>query len=193
MKTLTCTKCGGNFPLTDEFFYKHKSTKTGFHTHCIECIKEKQRSLRKDPEKREIARLRASKHWHSKPQEERSTICNERRLMQRFKRTPEWYEETLASQGGHCALCSTEPKEKRLNVDHDHKCCPCVGTRYTCGKCVRGLLCDICNQKLGFLENLMLDFPKGERYEVCEVDFRNMVSQDSWTHKALQYLRRYSA
>jgi hypothetical protein len=30
-------------------------------------------------------------------------------------------------------------------VDHDHTCCP---GEYTCGKCVRGLLCDDCNKKL---------------------------------------------
>lgn len=178
MPTKKCTKCEGEFPLNEKFFYKHNNTKSGFHTQCIECIKEIQRNLRKDPEKKETARLRASKHWHSKSQEERSTICNERRLMQRFKRTPEWYEETLASQGGHCAMCSAEPKEKRLNVDHDHNCCE---GRITCGKCVRGLLCDICNQRLGFLEQTLSD----------AMVFPYLVRAASWTARALQYLNKY--
>jgi hypothetical protein len=102
-------------------------------------------------------KVKAAKHnkWLSISQEERSAICNERRLKQRFKRTPEWYEKTLKEQGGHCALCETQPTIRRLQVDHDHGCCPCEGTRYTCGECVRGLLCEKCNTDLGRLEGFL--------------------------------------
>ena len=109
-----------------------------------------------------------------------------------FNRTPEWYEETLASQGGHCALCPAIPEGRRFQVDHDHKCCPTdkKSNRRTCGKCVRGLLCEGCNTELGSLERLMKDFPF-ERRDQAEVHLRNNVSPDSWTHRALQYLKRY--
>lgn len=49
----------------------------------------------------------------------------------------ERYEELLAAQGGHCALCPSTPKTRRLNVDHDHA----TGA-------VRGLLCHRCNRYL---------------------------------------------
>ncbi len=47
------------------------------------------------------------------------------------------YERLLTAQGGHCALCPTKPKSRRLHVDHDH----------ATGK-VRGLLCYRCNRAL---------------------------------------------
>ena len=47
------------------------------------------------------------------------------------------YDLLLANQDGHCALCPSEPKTRRLHVDHDHRT----------GK-VRGLLCHRCNRTL---------------------------------------------
>lgn len=51
-------------------------------------------------------------------------------------------------QGGHCAIlnCRATGKTRRLAVDHDHKCCP---GRTSCGKCVRGLLCNPHNEMFG--------------------------------------------
>ena len=75
-----------------------------------------------------------------------------------FKRSTEWYEKTLAEQGGHCALCETCPTEgRRFQVDHDHECCPTDRgkNRRTCGKCIRGLLCEACNTRLGYLEAIL--------------------------------------
>jgi len=96
-----------------------------------------------------------------------------------FKKSTEWYEETLKSQDGHCALCPTEPSGRRLQVDHDHKCCPSrrEGTRKTCGECVRGLLCEACNTRLGHLEKTLKD-TKGELRPLRE----------SWTARAMDYL-----
>lgn len=55
------------------------------------------------------------------------------------------YERMFAAQDGRCGMCD-EPSDKLLRVDHDHSCCP---GKFTCGKCIRGLLCDRCNSMLG--------------------------------------------
>jgi hypothetical protein len=60
------------------------------------------------------------------------------------------YEAMLAVQEGVCALCGQPPKTKRLAIDHDHRCCP---GHFSCGKCIRGLLCTKCNLFLGLIES----------------------------------------
>ncbi len=49
----------------------------------------------------------------------------------------EEYDRLLAEQDGHCALCPSVPKTRRLDVDHDHP----TGQ-------IRGLLCHRCNRAL---------------------------------------------
>ena len=66
--------------------------------------------------------------------------------------TEEKYNEIMQKQNFVCAVCkkpfiTSEPPR----IDHNHSCCP--GT-YSCGKCVRGLLCINCNWGLGsFYDN----------------------------------------
>jgi len=67
--------------------------------------------------------------------------------LQEYHLTPEEYEQKAKKQGDVCAICE-KPSKRRLTVDHDHKCCPKSGS--CCGKCVRGLLCSLCNSLLGF-------------------------------------------
>lgn len=74
-------------------------------------------------------------------------------LKRRFGLTPAEYDDLLARQGGGCAICGKTPEQngRRLPVDHDHSCCP---DRYrTCGRCIRGVLCTPCNNRLGVLED----------------------------------------
>ena len=85
---------------------------------------------------------------------------------------PEVYEAALARQGGACAICRTTSPggQGRFHLDHNHACC---GRKYTCGKCVRGLLCYACNSGIGLfqddprilyltLEYLGYDIPDGQ-------------------------------
>lgn len=73
-----------------------------------------------------------------------------------FKLSKEDYGILLVEQKGVCAICgqpetrlSSSGKPVSLSVDHDHSCCP---GRSSCGKCVRGLLCERCNRSIGLME-----------------------------------------
>lgn len=59
--------------------------------------------------------------------------------------TEEDYFDLLFLQDEKCAICgTTEPGYGNyiFSVDHNHKCC--IGD-FTCGRCIRGLLCTSCN------------------------------------------------
>jgi hypothetical protein len=50
---------------------------------------------------------------------------------------------------GRCYICNEKETNKRHSLDHDHNCCPGI---YSCGKCIRGILCHRCNTTLGFIK-----------------------------------------
>lgn len=65
-----------------------------------------------------------------------------------YKIELEQYQELLDNQNGRCAICQTETPggTGTFHVDHDHSCCPGI---FSCGRCIRGLLCAACNLLLG--------------------------------------------
>lgn len=115
------------------------------------------------------------------PQRQRNIV-----LRSKYKVSPEWYETKLQEQDGGCGICHGDNGERPFAVDHDHNCCSPFQKRQSaikaCGKCNRGLLCSVCNQRLGYFEQFLeaLD----ESYE---------LKANSWESRALQYLARYSA
>ena len=95
--------------------------------------------------------------WNSRPKLDLKTIYRKSRLKKRFKLSLEDYENILIAQDYKCAICKAPQADikKSLSVDHDRTCCP---TDYSCGGCVRGLLCDRCNFGIGYFkddENLL--------------------------------------
>lgn len=67
-------------------------------------------------------------------------------LKNKYGLTLDAYAAMFDAQGGRCAICRREPREGyALSIDHDHNCCP---GKETCGECIRGLLCVVCNSFL---------------------------------------------
>lgn len=169
-----CSKCGIEKEATKENFHVEKLSPDGLRKDCRECRNIKRRERRE---------------WETNKNPEYDRIKD----LRRYGVTVEWYDKKLTEQGGHCALCDFTPEEhfRRLNVDHDHACCKAKrGTRgRTCGECTRGILCNACNQKLGYLEQTLRDLANPS---TGEVDLRNSLDKSSWTARALQYLKRYT-
>ncbi len=78
--------------------------------------------------------------------QDRESCSRRGERLRRYSLTLADVERMRANQGDRCAICQ-QPAEK-LVVDHDHACCPKAKT--SCGKCVRGLLCQRCNVALGY-------------------------------------------
>jgi hypothetical protein len=55
------------------------------------------------------------------------------------------YDTYIEMAKDGCNICG-EFTERHLQVDHDHKCC---NSTRSCGKCVRGIVCNRCNQAVG--------------------------------------------
>lgn len=70
------------------------------------------------------------------------------------------YEDLIEAQGFRCDICKLEFKSTP-NVDHDHKCCP--GWK-SCGECVRGLLCKLCNAALGAFQDDLTTLKEAIKY-----------------------------
>jgi hypothetical protein len=135
-----CAICGAVKPLS-EFSVGAKASKGGKGSYCRPCAAERQREWRvANP-----GRIREHRQQHN---ERRKPARPAQRIKQTYGITLEDYERILESQQGGCGICGG-PRNgpgKRFHIDHDHTCCPWVGS---CGKCIRGLLCGNCNTMLG--------------------------------------------
>lgn len=122
----TCTGCFEEKELSEFYFYTNRQGKSVPQARCKVC--------------RRTAQLEHQKTSPTYKDSHRRAV-----LKHRYGVTPEWYDETLAAQGGHCALCpATVPggRGEFFSVDHDHET----------GR-VRALLCHMCNTGLGWYEN----------------------------------------
>jgi len=116
-----CTKCKKELPVTD--FYKESSKKSGYKSHCKQCILNKRKESYNDPAQ---YKRRIENHWRK----------------QGIECTVEHYEVLYEQQNGQCGICGAIENRNgtRFCVDHCH----------TTGK-IRGLLCHDCNTSIGKL------------------------------------------
>lgn len=97
---------------------------------------------------RNLDRERANKRrWREENPESNAAARQRHRAAQPWRGhhlSRQRYNEMLAAQDFRCAGChqSLDEYGRPFDVDHDHGCCD---SRYSCGKCIRGLLCRSCN------------------------------------------------
>ena len=74
----------------------------------------------------------------------------------------EQYNKMLVEQNYGCALCGgVNASGRALSIDHDHSCCP---GKTGCSKCVRQLLCHLCNAGIGFFRDDPELLDKAKKY-----------------------------
>jgi len=144
MEEKECFNCHVTKPLSE--FWKKEGRKYGRHHVCKPCAQAQDRSRYLHNKTYRKNKLTKAKEWES-------INGRTRKLKYLYGLTPEQFDQIMAKQGGVCAICKKE--SSKFCVDHDHSCCP--GKGKTCGKCVRGILCDRCNLMLGFIENSLLE------------------------------------
>lgn len=125
-----CTNCKTGKEATD--FYKNSTLRGGFSRKCKECHK------------------KTCREWDKNNKDRRDIICKISRLKTQYGMTYEQYKEMLEEQDYRCLICGKKQGDEDLCVDHNHKCCPTI---YSCGKCVRGLICRPCNSGLGHFKD----------------------------------------
>lgn len=126
-----CYRCTQIKPLDE--FVKDKSKSGGHKYVCCPCMG----GLRRD----RLARLKAED-----PAKFREVYGYQR--FRNYRISADQFQEMVRAQAGECAICRRTGVP--LAIDHDHSCCPAAKT---CGKCIRGLLCNSCNRGIGLLQD----------------------------------------
>jgi len=135
-----CKTCKQN--KTFEDFGPHKTTKDHYANNCRSC--DSKRVL--------------------KYQRDNSEIYKEKYFIRGINRhgiSVDKYNQLVDENSGNCWICGGIDEGKRLAIDHDHSCCK---KNYSCGKCIRGVLCQSCNMIVGHIEKNKIDLNKINQY-----------------------------
>lgn len=133
-----CTRCK-EVKEEDEFYWSSNNPSIR-QARCKDCMRILSKEYR-DKNKDRIKRVAQARH-NSNPD-----IRKNRVLIKTYNISLEEYNAMVEAQEGLCAVCGRSD-DRSLCVDHDHSCCP---GKKSCGKCIRGLLCNDCNRALGLL------------------------------------------
>lgn len=146
--TKVCPRCGEEKPRS-EFGVRNNGTGIYSSSYCFPCEKEYDNAQ--------------AKRW-AKANPEKVRESNRKGRLTRHGITDQGYNALLESQNGGCAICgitALDGRRKNFDIDHDHSCCP---GHYSCGECIRGLLCNHCNVMLGRAHEDPLILEAGIRY-----------------------------
>ena len=88
----------------------------------------------------------------NKYRREKRRIDNEKigydpRRFRRHNITKEYYDLLLNKYNNKCWICK---ESDAVHIDHAHSCCP---GGWSCGKCIRGILCSNCNTAIGLMSD----------------------------------------
>lgn len=144
-----CNKCKEMKPL-DGGFYRNKGMPDGLLKVCKTCCNSYSSAYKERHPEKVAGYKKAWKgrnpnadtdyYWANHDELREKQVWS--RLETRYGVTREEYEALLNKQNGVCAICGgTNGDGKRLHVDHNHD-----------SNAVRGLLCFVCNTRLGVLE-----------------------------------------
>jgi hypothetical protein len=125
-----CIVCGEEKSLDS---FGPRKTKLGHRKECKKCYAQKYKDYySKNPDKYE-------KHKGYVKLNDKEY----KRAHRRHHLTDEQFNYMIELYDGLCWSCQENLAQ---NIDHDHSCCP---GPYSCGDCVRGLLCAGCNTAIG--------------------------------------------
>jgi hypothetical protein len=103
-------------------------------------------------------RLAANKYRRQKRQSDVDNLGYDPRRFKRHNITKEIYESLLNQHAGKCWICKISDAS---HIDHDHSCC---SGGWSCGKCVRGVLCSNCNTAIGLLKDSQHLLEEAKKY-----------------------------
>lgn len=148
--TKHCPSCHTTKHIDD--YHKNKRTKDGRQGYCKACSKLSQQSYSKAYYNKNRQKICATVVLWQKQNRHKVAARNKRARLQRHGINSSIFEEMLLSQNFKCAICFMDFKQlkKDPSIDHDHKCCP---GEYSCGNCIRGLLCNNCNAAIGLFKD----------------------------------------
>jgi hypothetical protein len=161
----TCPKCGVSKPFDN--FYINRSARSGYNSYCKECDKKRLKERHQKtynsifPKKivdNKVHCRRCDQYLDKEHFGFNKTYCKECMIalghignLKKYGLSRDDYVVMEFEQNGVCKICGNEEKHnKRLSVDHDHSCCE---GQVSCGKCIRGLLCNQCNKTLGLVKD----------------------------------------